>query len=412
MSAIQDNQIHPGSITLPRGFRAGSATAGIKVSGKPDITVIAADRPVVAAGVFTRNTIKGAPVLIGMQHIRDGKLQAIVVNSGNSNVCTGDQGLADATEMCELVAKHLGCKTTDVLPSSTGVIGRPLPMDKIRAGINDALDQINSGKEADHDAAVAILTTDLVAKEASRTVTLTDGSTITLGGIAKGSGMIAPNMATMLAYITTDCDIDSNMLSQALKQAVSQSFNRITVDSDTSTSDTVIVLASGDAKNKTIARECTDYETFVEALISLSKELAYMIIEDGEGAERIFKVIVKNAATIDDADAIGRAVADSPLVKAAVHGKDPNWGRLAMAMGKTGIAYDATKLRISIGDIDVFSAGMPIEMDKDNQSTLENMMSQKEITFTFDLANGNQTVEWLGCDLSRDYIAINADYTT
>ncbi|QQE12257.1 bifunctional glutamate N-acetyltransferase/amino-acid acetyltransferase ArgJ [Planctomycetota bacterium] len=400
------------SVTLPKGFKAASATAGIKVSGKPDVTVIAAEKPVSAAAVFTRNTIKGAPVLVGMQHVRDGKLQAVVVNSGNSNVCTGDQGIADATEMCQLVADHLGCKVNDVLPSSTGVIGRLLPMDVVRKGIKEALPKLAAGEEADKGAAEAILTTDLTAKAANRVVKLSDGTEVTLGGIAKGSGMIAPNLATMLSYVTTDCAISSEMIHKALTQAVANSFNRITVDSDTSTSDTVVVMASGEAGNAEITGEGADYDLFIEALISLCKELSYDIIEDGEGATRIYRVIVKNAATVEDADTVGRAVADSPLVKTAVHGKDPNWGRLAMAMGKTNVNYDIHKLTISIGEIAVFTEGMPIAMTSKNEAKLIEIMDQKEVAFTFDLANGSENVEWLGCDLSREYITINADYTT
>ena len=324
------------SVTLPKGFKAAATTAGIKVSGKPDLAIIAAERPCPAAGVFTRNTIKGAPVLVGMQHVRDGKLQAVVVNSGNSNVCTGDQGIADATEMCELVAKGLGCAVSDVLPSSTGVIGRPLPMDVIRKGIGDALPKLACGQEADEQAATAILTTDLTAKACNRRIELSDGTEVTLGGIAKGSGMIAPNLATMLSYVTTDCAVSSDMLEKMLKIAVRQSFNRITVDSDTSTSDTVVVIASEEAGNERIEAEGKDFDLFLEAFVSICKELAYDIIEDGEGATKIYKVVVKNAGSEEDADTVGRAVADSPLVKTAVHGRDPNWGKACDGIRQDG----------------------------------------------------------------------------
>ncbi|WP_432797177.1 bifunctional glutamate N-acetyltransferase/amino-acid acetyltransferase ArgJ [Poriferisphaera sp. WC338] len=410
------NNLNPSptrSITLPKGFRAAAATAGIKASSKPDIAIIAADQPSPAATVFTQNTIKGAPILVGMQHIRDGVLQAFVINSGNSNVCTGEQGLVDATTMCETVADHLGCKPADVLPSSTGVIGRPLPMHLITPGIQSALPNLAASQQADTDAATAILTTDLVTKTASRTLTLTTGQTITLGGIAKGSGMIAPNMATMLAFITTDIAIASNLLQQALSHATTLSFNRITVDSDTSTSDTVAIIASEAMSNPRLdTTDHPDYPAFLEALTSLCKELAYHIIKDGEGATKIYRVLVNSAATQHEADTLGRAVADSPLVKTAVHGQDPNWGRLAMALGKTGVQYDPRKLTISIGDIPVFEAGIPIPMNDDNTAKLNAIMSEKEITFTFDLAIGSASTEFLGCDLSREYITINADYTT
>jgi glutamate N-acetyltransferase/amino-acid N-acetyltransferase len=284
-------------------------------------------------------------------------------------------------------------------------------MDKILRGIALAADALAAGPEADAHAARAILTTDLVPKHAQRDVAL-GTATVCLGGIAKGSGMIAPNMATMLVFITTDAAIDPKLLKQALRDAVSASFNRISVDSDTSTSDSVLILASGAAQNPRIDAPGEALDAFTAGLTELCQDLAYQVVQDGEGATRVFRVRVTGARSVKDADRVGRAVVDSPLVKTAVHGSDPNWGRLAMAVGKSGAAFDPAALRIAIGDTAVYQRQMPIDLTPDRGAALGRVMSEREIVFRIDLGKGDAAVQWLGCDLSRQYVTINADYTT
>lgn len=400
------------SITRPKGFRAAAGTCGIKASGKPDLALIVADRTCAAAGMFTRNKILGAPVIVGKRHLRNGKARAIVCNSGNSNVATGQRGIDDALAMCRAAAEAIGCDPREVLPCSTGIIGRPLPMQKITPGIASLVPRLGRGAEVDTATAQAILTTDLVRKTATRTVTL-GGKRVTLGGICKGSGMIAPNLATMFAFITTDADIAPGSLKAALKAAVESSFNRVTVDTDTSTSDAVLLLAGGAAGHRPITSDSgKNYEAFRDALNDLCGDLAYQLVKDGEGATKVYRVKVKNAKSIKDADRVGRSVAESPLVKCAVHGGDPNWGRLAMAVGKSGAAVKPESLELFIEGIGVYENAMPIEQTPANIKRLDRAMGRREIAFTIDLNLGDAACEWLGCDLSRDYITINADYTT
>ncbi len=403
-------------ITTPRGFRAAGGTCGIKASGKPDLAIILADAPCAAAGMFTSNKMPGAPVIVGKRHIRHGVAQAIVCNSGCSNVCTGQRGIDDAIEMCRLVARHApGGMSIDphrVLPCSTGVIGKYLPMEKLRAGIAALTPKVARGREADAATARAIMTTDLVPKVAHRKIRL-GGKPVHLAGIAKGSGMIQPNMATMFAFITTDAAIAPAALKAALKQAVNVSFNRLSVDHDTSTSDAVLALASGAAGNRSIAAASgKDFTTFRDALTDLCKDLAYQIVKDGEGATKVFRVVVTGARTQKDADKVGYTVVGSPLIKTAVHGGDPNWGRLVAAVGRSGAAVKPERLTISIGDLCVGRDGFALQLSAKQRKEANRLMAAKEITFTIDLGMGKATTEWLGCDLSREYIAINADYTT
>ncbi len=403
-------------ITWPQGFKAAGGTCGIKASGKPDLVLIVADRPCTAAGMFTSNKVPGAPVIVSRRHVRGGKARAIVVNSGCSNVATGKRGEADALTMCQAVGKHVGCPAGQVLVCSTGVIGRFLPMEKIIPGIGQQFARLQSGEATDAEVATAILTTDLVTKTASRQVKI-GKSMVRLAGIAKGSGMIQPNMATMLAFITTDAAIDAAFLRAALKKAVTSSFNRISVDHDTSTSDSVMVLASGLAGNATISRadlnrkkvSPRDVKAFAGALEALCKDLAYQVVKDGEGATKVFRVKVTGARTQQDADRVGYTIAGSPLVKTAVHGADPNWGRLAAAVGRSGAMMKPEKLTITIGGIRVFVKGVNADADL---GPLEEHMRGKEIAFHLDLGLGKFEAEWLGCDLSKEYITINADYTT
>jgi len=402
------------SITLPKGFRAAAGAFGIKPSGKPDLALIVADNPCSAAGVFTQNKCVGAPVVIGRKHIKNGRAQAVIVNAGCSNVMTGEQGLTDALTMCEQTAQALGCKTSDVLPSSTGIIGQLLPMQRLVPGIHTLSNSLAHGPKADADAAEAILTTDLATKSSTKKIKI-GGKTVTLAGIAKGSGMIQPNMATMLSFITTDADIAPKLLNQALKQAVSASFNRISVDHDTSTSDMVLILASAKAEALPITSKSAELAVFTEALTGVCTHLAEQVICDGEGATRIFEVVIENAWSEKDADKIGYALTGSPLVKTAVHGSDPNWGRLLMAAGRSGARFDQAKTSLWIGKIRVLAAGEPLNPTNTSQASLHRTMTADRVVFRLDLGFAEKRTpecRWLGCDLSQDYVTINADYTT
>ncbi len=405
-------------LTTPRGFRAAAGTCGIKPSGHPDLALIVADKPCAAAGMFTTNKVVGAPVTISKRHIRSGTARAIICNSGVSNVCTGKQGIQDAIDMCRHTAAAVECEPGDVLVCSTGVIGPLLPMDKIRRGIPAVANRLARGSRADRAAARGILTTDLTPKTAYKGVRLgglragASGKLVHIAGIAKGSGMIAPNMATMLAFITTDAAIAPALLKTALREATTASFNRISVDTDTSTSDSVLILASGEARNRKLAANSADYHKFVDALTEVCQSLAYQIIKDGEGATKVFRVEVRGARNIKDADLIGRAVVGSPLVKTAVHGSDPNWGRILAAAGRSGAHVNPDKACLTIGDQPVLEAGQPLVLNITQQRKLARIMKRREITFTLNLHIGKADADWLGCDLSKQYVTINADYTT
>ena len=410
------------SITLPGGFRAAGVACGIKESGRPDLMLLVSDGPCTAAGTFTRNAIVGAAVVVGRRNLlgRGGEgFRAAVCNSGNANVMRiGPDGLADAEEMCRVAAEAVGCEPSAVLPASTGIIGRKLPMQKVLAGVADAAGKLDAGQAADRAAADAILTTDLTRKTAVRVVELPgSGVAVTLGGIAKGSGMIAPAMspptATMLAFLTTDAAVSAGVLQAALTRATATSFNRISVDSDTSTSDTAYLLASGAAGNPEIADpDSADAAAFAAALGEVCAELAEAIARDGEGMTKLIRVRIDGAADEEDADKVGRAICDSPLVKCAVHGGDPNWGRFVMAVGKSGAAVDGTRLRVTLGGHPVFTDGVPIDMDDAAEERLTAALSGVEVLIGVDLRAGEASADWLGCDLSREYIAINADYRT
>ncbi len=411
----------PRSVTFPKGFLAAGTTCGIKPSGKPDMALIVADVPCAAAAVFTKNRLPGAPVIAGKRHLRNGQAQAVVVNSGCANDATGKQGVDNAVTTCKLVSEALAGQGVyfprqDVVPSSTGVIGPQLQMDKIARGVSQLVAGLSRGPKADADAARGIMTTDLVPKPANASFKL-HGKTVRLGGIAKGSGMIAPNMATMLVFITTDADVSPAMLKQALKHAAAASFNRISVDQHTSPSDTVAVLASGLAGNKPVTRPGKDLDLFTTKLTALCNNLAYQIVKDGEGATRVFHVAVTGARNEREADRVARAVVDSPLVKTAVHGSDPNWGRIVTAAGYCGVPISPAKLSLSIGrsgpqSVKVFDKGVPSKLSPAQTRRLKQAMQQKEVYFTLDLGRGKAAVNWLGCDLSREYIRINAEYTT
>ena len=394
------------TITAPMGFSAGAAAAGIKVAKKLDVGVLVAENVCSAAAVFTRNRFCGAPVIVGREHVRSGKLQAIVVNSGCSNVATGNRGIDDARTMCRRVAERIGAKETDVLPASTGVIGRFLPMDKVLKGIDEAIARLSPSAKAGRDFATAILTTDTRMKQACERFRI--GKTrYTLAGCCKGSGMIAPNMATMLAYLTTDVGISAAQLRPLLGVTAEHTFNRISVDECPSTSDTVAVMASGLAGK---LETTSAIKTFAEVLRCVCEDLSYQIIADGEGATKVLEVKVQRAKTPADAHAAARAIAASPLVKTAVHGGDPNWGRIVQALGATDVAYKPEKVTVKLDRTVIFTKGAPAP--RLDERKLAAIMKRKHVPITIDLGAGRASDRVLTCDLSREYITINADYHT
>ncbi len=394
------------TITAPKGFRAGSAACGIKSKGGLDLGLLVAEAPSPAAAVFTQNRFCGAPVTVGREHLRSGKLRAVVVNSGCSNVATGQRGIRDAEAMCRQVAELVECREVDVLPSSTGVIGHFLPMDKIRAGIAAAYDSLSDSAVAGKRFAQAIMTTDTCVKQACERVRI-GRATVTVAGCCKGSGMIAPNMATMLAYVTTDAAVHRSDLRQMLWAAVEKSFNRVTVDECPSTSDTVAVLASGLSAAIENSRAST---AFADALRAVCESLAYQIVADGEGATKVLEVIVRGARNAGDAHAAARAIAVSPLVKTAAHGGDPNWGRIVQALGATDVTYDPQKVTVRLDRTVIFRKGAPAA-DLDPRK-LAKIMNRSHVPIVVDLGAGRAADRVLTCDLSRDYVAINADYHT
>jgi glutamate N-acetyltransferase/amino-acid N-acetyltransferase len=392
------------------GFRVGTAAAGIKASGGLDVGIIVSDGPCAAAAVFTSNRFCGAPVVVGREHIRNGRLQGVVVNSGCSNVATGSRGINDARRMCRQLAERIGGKAEDILPASTGVIGHFLPMGKVLLGIGLAVKGLSDSVEAGRRFAQAIMTTDTRPKAAFRRIRI-GRSTVNIAGCCKGSGMIAPNMATMLAFVGTDAAISPAALRRALGDAVEESFNRVTVDECQSTSDTVVILANSRAGGRQIRHTAgMDYRRFAGALSEVCNELAYKIAEDGEGATRVIEVVARRAANPADAKEVARAVAVSPLVRTAVHGGDPNWGRIVQAVGTTRARFKPESITVRICGQMVFARGRPVE--KADLARVSRGMREKHVPIVVDLKAGRATDRVWTCDLTKDYITINADYHT
>ncbi len=405
-----------GGVTLPRGFKAAGVHCGIKKS-RPDLALIVSEKLAQAAGVFTTNLVKAAPVLVTMEHLKTGCAGAIVVNSGNANACTGETGIKHARIMAAETAYALGISPGDVLVSSTGVIGKTLPIQKVSEGIRMAASKLSP--EGSSDAARAILTTDSVIKEISVTGQICKGN-VSIGGICKGSGMIHPNMATMLAFITTDVAITPVMLKKALVQSVNESFNMITVDGDTSTNDMVIVMANGLAGNAVIDEDGPDFQEFWEGLRTVTTSLAKMIVKDGEGATKFVEVRVQGAKTAEDARCIAKTVASSNLVKTAVFGADPNWGRIMAALGRAGVDLDPDLIDVYIGDVLVVRSGIANNVNntctcgksKDPLVAARKVLAEQNIEITIDLNAGSSSAAAWTCDLTYDYVKINASYTT
>jgi glutamate N-acetyltransferase/amino-acid N-acetyltransferase len=394
------------SITAPLGFRAAAAAVGIKTPGKLDVGVVVADEACPAAAVFTTNKFCGCPVIVGREHVRRGRLRAFVVNSGCSNVATGQRGIDDARAMCRQTAKGIGCSPEQVLPSSTGLIGAFLPMDRIRRGIAEALQSLSDSSKNGHAFARAIMTTDLRTKEACERVTI-GKKRITIAGCCKGSGMIAPNMATMLCFLATDAELPAITLRRLLRESVEATFNRITVDECPSTSDTAAIMASGKAGSVVGAAAL---RAFSDAMRSVCQSLSYQIVKDGEGATRVLEVIVTGARSPRDAHAAARAVAVSPLVKTAVHGGDPNWGRIVQALGASDVRFDPRSVRVELGSMLLFEKGAPAP--RLNRARLSALMKKPHVTVSISLGSGAASDRVLTCDLSREYVSINADYST
>jgi len=396
------------SITAPQGFLAAGLACGIKVSGKPDVALIACPTGATAAAVFTTNQVFSAAVQVAREHVKSRKICAVVANSGNANACTGQKGINNARKMCAVTAKALSIKPEQVLVASTGIIGEQLPIQKASDGITNASTQLSDSAQAGLAFAQAIMTTDTKPKQAIRRLAIS-GREVTIAGAVKGAGMIGPNMATTLLFITTDAAISKPLLGAALKDAVGHSLNKLTVDGHQSTNDTGIILASALAGHRPITSRCPRYRKFAKALAELCTDLARQMALDAEGATRMFKVIVKGAATRANAAKAARAIADYPLVKCAVHGGDPNWGRIICAVGSCGVKLNGAKLACKLDDLTVFRNGAPAKFDAEKASAI---VSQIEHTITVDLGAGRATDFCFGCDLTAEYVSINADYHT
>jgi glutamate N-acetyltransferase / amino-acid N-acetyltransferase len=392
-------------VTGPLGFEAAGIHCGIKKPGILDLALLVSAVKGPIAGVFTKNRVAAAPVILDRLHLRRRQGRAIIVNSGNANACTGASGLAAAQAMATAVAQNLAVPVHQVFVGSTGVIGRVLPIDRIKAGIPVLMAQLSS--RGGIQAAQAILTTDLRPK----TVVVRDkigGKVVTIGGMAKGSGMIHPNMATMLAYLTTDAAITPASLQHALKSAVDQSFNCITVDGDTSTNDTVLCLANGLAKNPPIRQGTADYRRFEQLLSEASKQLALAICRDGEGVTKVVKVLVTGAATAAAAKCVAATIATSNLVKTALFGEDANWGRVMGAIGRSGVPIDPDKVAVRFDDVVMVKRGMGVGLAAEQK--IAQVFKRKEFTITVDLGQGRSQAHMWTTDLSYDYVRINASY--
>lgn len=402
---IETIEVITGGVTAPSGFRAAGVSAGIKASQKPDLALIVSDTPATAAAVFTVSLAPAAPVLVSRQHLEatGGIARAVIVNSGCANACTGSDGLQVARDMAAETARLVGCPVEQVLVASTGVIGVGLPIEKIRSGLPAAVSALGANQGA--AAALAIMTTDPFPKEAAATVDI-GGRTVTIGGMAKGSGMIEPMMATMLAFVTTDADVPRPLLQNALKEAVDDTFNAITVDGECSTNDCVMLLANGASGAKVDER---NYEAFVHALTNVCLSLALGIVRGGEGATKLITVNVTGAASNGEARKAAKAIANSLLVKTAVHGGDPNWGRLIAVAGRAGVAFNLARAAVTIGATVLFKDGRPYD---EGAPQAAQYLKGKEITLSVDLGSGTKSSTVWTCDLSAEYVKINAEYRT
>ena len=400
-----------GGVTAAKGYEAASTAAGIKYQGRTDMALIYSQVPCVSAGTFTTNVVKAAPVKWDRQIVDSGAgVQAVVVNSGIANACTGEEGMGYCKETAEAAAKALNIDAAGVLVGSTGVIGMQLPMQKLVDGIQVLAGKKAEGLQSGHDAALAIMTTDTVEKEMAVEIEI-GGKTVTIGGMSKGSGMIHPNMCTMLAFITTDASITKEALQKALSEDVEDTYNMISVDGDTSTNDTAILLANGLAGNQEITYASPEYETFKEALHMVNETLAKKMAGDGEGATALFEVKVVGAESIKQAKTLAKSVVCSNLTKAAIAGHDANWGRILCAMGYSGVQFDPEKVDLffesKAGKLQIIKNGVATDY---SEEVATKILSEPEITATADIKMGDYSATAWGCDLTHEYININADY--
>jgi glutamate N-acetyltransferase/amino-acid N-acetyltransferase len=393
-----------GGVTAPEGFFATGMACGIKKDGKKDLAIVCSEDSAAAAGVFTMNRVKGHSLQLTMEHIKNGYASAIVINSGNANACVGEQGYKDALEIAEITAGLLECTPQEILVGSTGVIGKPLDMNVIRP----ALEALVSGMDPNggHDAMEAIMTTDTMFKEIAIEFELQD-TRVVIGGMAKGSGMIHPNMATLIGIITTDANISRRLLDKALKEVVEKTFNRVSIDGDTSVCDMVVIMANGMADNAGIIHENEDYEQFIKALEYVCTHLSKLIARDGEGATKLIEVAVEGAGSPGDAYKAASTVAKSPLVKTAIFGEDANWGRIMTAVGYSGADFDPLFTDIYIGDLLVCKSGCAVDFD---EAKAKDILKKSEVRLLIKLNKGVYSDHVWTCDFSYDYVKINASY--
>lgn len=412
MTAPQGAALQTGArqgVCAPRGFQAGAAAAHVRNDGdaaRLDVALVRSDVPCQVAGVFTRNVVKAAPVVISQLSLRRPGVQAVVLNSGNANACTGAQGFKDALLMCKAAGDACDLDPAQVLVCSTGVIGRPMPMERVVDGIRNAAQALSA--DGDAAAARAIMTTDTVPKEASTSFE-TGGRRYSVGGMAKGAGMIHPDMATLLAVVTTDAPVAPGVLQPLLGRAADETFNCVTVDGDTSTNDTVLLLANGQGGGDAFTEGSAELAALEAAVLHVCDDLAEQLVADAEGATKHFRVVVHGAGSRDAARAAARTVAGSPLVKTAIHGCDPNWGRIVAAVGRSGAQFALDRLHVAIGGVPVFENGSPVVA---NTERIRAVFAQPRIEIEVDLGAGEFEAHAWGCDLSADYVRINADYTT
>lgn len=397
--------IEQGNLALVKGIRASGIHCGIKTSKKRDLALVFSESPARAAGVFTSNRIIAAPLVVTREHLSAGQAQAIVANSGIANAATGQRGIDDARRMARLTASSLNIPENSVIVASTGMIGRFLPMERIDSGIREAACALSTDGGA--DAAEAIMTTDTFPKHLAVRIDL-DGCAVTLAGMAKGAGMIQPNMATMLAFLATDAAVEGDFLRDALRDAVARTFNCITVDGDTSTNDMVVILANGLSGNTPINARSSQAQPFLDALELVCSRLSLMIVEDGEGATKLVSIEVRGANTRSDANAIAFRIANSPLVKTSLYGRRCNWGRIMAAAGSSGVAVDQDRIDIFYGNVQVVRNGLGLGREKEAES----LLGSRQVRLTIDLHMGDAAETVLTTDLSPEYIHINADYAT
>ncbi len=399
-----------GGVTYPAGFRASGIHCGLrKNKNKKDLALIVADDLCSAAAIYTTNKVYGAPITVCREHLKDGKAKAVIVNSGNANTCNPD-GVEKANAMCKALAENLGISENDVVVASTGVIGAPLPLEPIVNGIPKLIEELDYTPEAGYCAAAAIMTTDTRLKQIALEFTV-DGKKVRLGGMAKGSGMISPNMATMLSFITTDVEIDASLLQPLLKEVADKTFNMISVDGDTSTNDTLCILASGKSGVSVTSTDSEVYAMFAEALEYICRYLAKKMASDGEGATKLLECRIRNCDDYQKARVLAKSVINSPLVKTAMYGADANWGRILCALGYAGVEFNPNLVEVNFisnaGEINVCKNGGSVIVDEDRAKEI---LLEDSIIIDVDMHEGTETAIGYGCDLSYEYVRINGDY--